>query len=254
MKKITEFTIKELIRGRAKSPNDLRRIKSSVSKKLKVYFPKNIDLLKSYLNLLEKKEIKKSTAIENLLRIRSVRSLSGIVNISVLTKPFPCPGKCIFCPTEKGIPKSYVSGEPAVERAKILKYDPYLQTKKRIQALESEGHIAEKIELRIVGGTWSYYPQEYKEWFVMKCFQACNDLSLSKKYKLQDLKYQQKKNEKAKYRIVGLSVETRPDFINKKEIEHLRSLGITMVELGIQSIYDSVLKLNNRGHGIKKTI
>lgn len=254
MKKIIEFTIKKITKEKIDNQNDLRKIKSFISKKFKTCFPKNIDLLRAYLDLLEKKEIKKSLLIESLLRTRSVRSLSGIVNISVLTKPFPCPGKCIFCPTEKGIPKSYVSGEPAVERAKILEYDPYLQTKKRIQALESEGHVAEKVELRIVGGTWSYYPKKYRNWFVARCFQACNDLSNIKKTRNTGLKHQQQENEKAKYRIVGLSVETRPDFINEKEIKHLRNLGITMVELGIQSIYDNVLKINTRGHGVETII
>ena len=108
--------------------------------------------------MVENKIVGKSKIIEKLLLVRPIRSLSGIVNISVLTKPYPCPGQCIYCPTEKGIPKSYVSGEPAVERAKRLNYDPYLQVKKRIEMLENEGHPTDKIELRIVGGTWSFYP------------------------------------------------------------------------------------------------
>lgn len=114
--------------------------------------------------------------------------------------------------------------------------------------LEAEGHPTDKIELRIVGGTWSYYPKSYQNWFVKKCFDACNE----KRGK--NLKEAQKLNEKAKYRIVGLSVETRPDFVNTLEIKQLRNLGTTMVELGVQSIYDDVLKLNLRGHGIKETI
>jgi elongator complex protein 3 len=177
-----------------------------------------------------------------------VRSLSGIVNISVLTKPYPCPGKCLYCPTESNIPKSYVSGEPAVERAKALKFDPYLQVKTRIKMLKNEGHTTDKIEMRIVGGTWSYYPKKYQDWFVKRCFDACNGKTGK------NFKNAQKINEKAKNRIIGLSVETRPDFINPDEIKHLRELGATMIELGVQSIYDNVLKLNKRGHGIKETI
>jgi elongator complex protein 3 len=114
--------------------------------------------------------------------------------------------------------------------------------------LEYEGHPTDKIELRIVGGTWSFYPKKYQEWFVKRCFDACN------KRKSKTLKEAQRINEKAKHRMVGLSIETRPDFINEKEIKQLRALGATMVELGVQSIYDDVLDINIRGHKVKETI
>lgn len=198
--------------------------------------------------MVKNKSLKRNLLIENLLKTRPVRSLSGIVNISVLTKPYPCPGRCIYCPTEANIPKSYVSGEPAVERAKKLKYDPYLQVQRRIEMLEAEGHPTDKIELRIVGGTWSYYPRSYREWFVKRCFEAANEKSS------RDLLAAQRLNEKTKKKIIGLSMETRPDFINAKEIKHLRKLGATLVELGVQSIYDDVLKKNKRGHLARETI
>ncbi len=226
----------------------LAKAKRKIVKKLKVSCPTNIVLLKIYHEMVKKKKARKSAVIESLLRTRPIRSLSGIVNISVLTKPYPCPGKCLYCPQEKGIPKSYLSGEPAVERAKRLNYDPYLQVKKRIEMLGSEGHPTDKIELRVIGGTWSYYPKKYQNWFIKKSFDACN-LKIGK-----NLKDSQKLNEKAKHRIVGLSIETRPDFINPPEIRHLRNLGATMVELGVQSLYDDILKLNLRGHKVKETI
>lgn len=230
-----------------------------MSKKYKIDYPSNVELLKLYHKLSKNKIIRKKKGIENLLRTRPIRSLSGIINISVLTKPYPCPGKCFYCPTEKGIPKSYLSDEPAVERAKRLKFNPYLQVKKRIEMLKNEGHSTDKIEIRIIGGTWSYYPKKYQSWFIKECFSASNEQKSNDKIKnirtnLKELEKEQNKNEKAKYRIVGLSIETRPDFINKKEIKWLRKLGITMVELGVQSIYNDVLKLNLRGHKIKETI
>ncbi len=234
--------------SRIKNSEDLAFFKRKISKKYKIPCPSNISLLKTYHELVKNKRLKRSIKIENLLKTRPVRSLSGIVNISVLTKPYPCPGKCLYCPIEKGIPKSYVSGEPAVERAKRLNYNPYLQVKKRIEMLESEGHPTDKIELRIVGGTWSYYPKNYQRWFIKRCFEACNQKNSKTLREAQEL------NERARHRIVGLSIETRPDFINEKEIKWLRELGVTMVELGVQSIYDDVLKLNLRGHGIKETI
>lgn len=231
-----------------KTRADLDSFKREIAKKYEIPCPSNIGLLKAYHKLVKNKIVKKSPILEELLRTRPIRSLSGIVNISVLTKPYPCPGKCLYCPTEKGIPKSYVSGEPAVERAKKLNYDPYLQVRKRIEMLKLEGHPTDKIELRIVGGTWSYYPKKYQNWFIKKCFDAGNKKSSK------DLKRAQKLNEMARHRIVGLSIETRPDFINLSEIQRLRGLGVTMVELGVQSIYDDVLKINLRGHGVKETI
>ncbi|MDO8424348.1 MAG: tRNA uridine(34) 5-carboxymethylaminomethyl modification radical SAM/GNAT enzyme Elp3, partial [bacterium] len=218
--------------------------KRRASKKHKIPCPSNIELLKAYHKL----NPERSELLESLLRTRPVRSLSGIVNVSVLTKPYPCPGKCLYCPIEKGIPKSYVSGEPAVERAKRLRYNPYLQTKKRLEMLEIEGHPTDKAELRIVGGTWSYYPKRYQEWFIKRCFEACNGKTS------RSLSEAQSSNEKSEHRIVGLSVETRPDFINKEEILNLRNLGATKVELGVQSVYDKVLKKSLRGHDIMTTI
>ena len=233
--------MKELIKSEIKSGEELNFFKRKIAEKYKIPCPSNFQLLQVYQNLLKKKEIKRSKKIEEILKTRPVRSLSGIVNISVLTKPYPCPGKCIFCPIEKGMPKSYLSGEPAAERAKRLNFDPYLQTKKRIEMLKAEGHPTDKIELRIVGGTWSFYPKKYQIWFLKRCFDACNQKESK------DLKEAQRINEKAKNRIVGISIETRPDFIDEKEILRLRELGVTMVELGVQTIFDEILKKNETG-------
>lgn len=245
---ISEAIIKELVKTKVKTEEDLAVAKRKIAKQYQSPFPNNIALLKTYHELIKSKSIKPSAFIEVILRTRPIRSLSGIVNVSVLTKPYRCPGKCLYCPIEKGIPKSYVSGEPAVERAKRLNYDPYLQVKKRIEMLTSEGHPTDKIEIRIVGGTWSFYPQKYQTWFIKKCFDACNDRNSA------SINIAQKFNEKAKHRIIGLSIETRPDFITADEITKLKKMGVTMVELGVQSIYDDVLKKNLRGHGVKETI
>jgi len=240
-----------LIKSGAKTAENLAMVKRKIAKRYKIPCPSNVDLLKTYHELAQKGRIKKSPKIEKLLRTRPVRSLSGIVNISVLTKPYPCPGQCVYCPQQKGAPKSYLKNEPAVMRAILNKYDPYKQVKMRLRALKITGHPTDKIELRIIGGTWSYYPKKYQEWFIKRCFDACNSKNSTGVDSLQSL---QKRNEKAKHRIVGLSIETRPDFINEGEIKRLRELGVTMVELGVQSIYNDILKLNKRGHGVKETI
>jgi elongator complex protein 3 len=245
---ILELAIKKLLKSRIKNRAALSSFKRKIAKKYKIQCPSNIELLKAYHELLKKKRIKRIERIENLFKTRPIRSLSGIVNVSVLTKPYPCPGKCLYCPFEKGMPKSYLSGEPAAERAKRLKFNPYLQVKKRIEMLKNEGHPTDKIDLRIIGGTWSFYPQKYRSWFIKRCFDACNE-KISK-----DLRGAQKLNEKARHRMIGISVETRPDFINEKKVKFMRELGITRVELGVQSVFDDILKLNLRGHGVRETI
>jgi len=246
--KIIQNLIKELIQKPIRSESALSEFKRKVAKQYKIPLPSNQELLQAYHNLLKVKRVKPNKRLEELLRVKKIRSLSGIVNVSVLTKPYPCPGKCIYCPEQKGLPKSYLENEPAVMRALANKFDPYLQTKNRIRALKEEGHPTDKIELRIIGGTWSYYPKRYQTWFIKKCFDACNERKAS------TLKEAQKINEEASHRIVGITIETRPDFIDKEEIKRLRNLGVTRVELGVQSIYDDILELNRRGHKVEATI
>jgi len=251
----------KLILANPQTKADLNTFKRRACLDLNIAYPGNISLIKALR--LSKKSI--PAGLMDLLRVRPVRSLSGIINVSVLTKAYPCPGNCLYCPNEPGFPKSYLSGEPAAERAKLLKFNPYIQVKKRLENLATEGHSVDKIELRVIGGTWSFYPKAYQIKFIAQCFKACNDYCVgpthaeskirrSRKPANLDLEAAQKKNETAHCRIVGISVETRPDYINEKEIIRLRELGVTRVELGIQSIFDDVLELNNRGHKIDAAI
>jgi elongator complex protein 3 len=243
---LEEKIIKELMKTKIRDQEELTAFKRKISEKYKVKTLSNFELFEFYQKLLKKRRIKRSKKLERILKTRPIRSLSGIVNISVLTKPYPCPGKCIFCPTERGMPKSYLSGEPAAERAKRLKFDPYLQIKRRIEMLQFEGHHTDKIELRIVGGSFTFYPKKYQEWFVKRCFDGAN----GKKSK--NLEETQRKNERAKNRIVGISIETRPDLINEEEIRWLRNLGVTMVEIGVQSVFDEILEKNETGLNAEK--
>ncbi|MBU2539685.1 tRNA uridine(34) 5-carboxymethylaminomethyl modification radical SAM/GNAT enzyme Elp3 [Patescibacteria group bacterium] len=251
--------IPKLIKARLKTSEDLATFKRKISKEIGLSIVSNVDLLRAYHIFCHKKtphqskhgaerRSKPDRKIEFLLRKRLVRSLSGVVIVSVLTKPYPCPGKCLYCPTEKGMPKSYLSNEPAVMRAILNSFDPARQIENRLKSLSLQSHPTDKIELVIIGGTWSYLPKPYREQFIMRCFEACNNK------KSKDLETAQKINEKAKHRIIGITIETRPDYINEKEILHLRKLGVTRVELGVQSTYDDVLKFNLRGHLVKDTI
>lgn len=117
----------------------------------------------------------KSLKIMPLIKMKETRTVSGVTPVTVLTKPFPCPGKCIFCPNDVRMPKSYLSDEPGAQRALSNKFDPYLQTFNRLLAFKNTGHPTSKIEVLILGGTWSSYPIEYQIWFVKRCFDALND-------------------------------------------------------------------------------
>jgi len=144
------------------------------------------ELLREYHNLIEHNQIKLTTKQHanflNNITMKKIRTLSGVTTVTVLTKPFPCPGKCIFCPNDVRMPKSYLSSEPGAQRAETNKFDPYLQTFNRLVAYKNIGHPTDKIELIILGGTWTFYPDEYQIWFVKRCFDALNEFnSLNKK-------------------------------------------------------------------------
>lgn len=111
------------------------------------------------------------------LRMRPVRSLSGVTPVTVLTQPFPCPGRCVFCPSDVRMPKSYLSNEPGAQRAESHGFDPYRQTWHRLAAFRAIGHPVDKVELIILGGTWSFHPEDYRRWFVRRCFEAMNDFA-----------------------------------------------------------------------------
>lgn len=255
--------------------------------------------------------------------MKPVRTQSGVAPITILTKPFPCPGKCIFCPSDVRMPKSYLSDEPGAQRAERNWFDPYLQTYNRLMALENIGHSVSKAEIIVLGGTWSYYPESYQIWFIKECFRALNEFGKKdgrqkildhydflstqlkinsinvsssnpvenkntyEKFKIdgkdiiktynqtvsqlyiapekkggfdhyqtstwEELYHQQKINETAKVRSVGLVIETRPDNISQQEVIRIRKLGCTKTQIGFQSLSDDVLKKNNRGHTVSAT-
>ncbi len=181
------------------------------------------------------------------IRMKPVRTLSGVTTVTVLTKPYPCPGKCIFCPTDVRMPKSYLPDEPGAMRALENDFDPYRQVHSRIEALAAVGHPTDKIELLILGGTWSSYRRDYQEWFIKRCFDAMNEAEL------ETLPQAQVSNETAAHRNVGLVIETRPDEITPQEIAWLRHLGVTKVQMGAQSLDDRILEMNQRGHDVATT-
>lgn len=109
------------------------------------------------------------------LRRKPMRTISGVTPVTVLTKPFPCPGECIFCPSDIRMPKSYLSDEPGAQRAEQNSFDPYLQTYVRLQTYYNMGHPTDKIEVIVLGGTWSFYPETFQIWFTKRIFDALHD-------------------------------------------------------------------------------
>jgi elongator complex protein 3 len=201
------------------------------------------------------------------LRLRPVRTLSGVTPVTLLTRPFPCPGRCVFCPTDARMPKSYLSDEPGAQRALANRFDPYLQTWNRLRAYRDIGHPTAKVELIVLGGTWSAYPSPYQRWFVARALEAATDFGAgrdgradagpgphaSEAASWEALLRAQRENERAGARCVGLSLETRPDHVTPEEALRLRRLGATKIQLGVQSLSDAVLAANRRGHDVAAT-
>ncbi|NWG35275.1 MAG: tRNA uridine(34) 5-carboxymethylaminomethyl modification radical SAM/GNAT enzyme Elp3 [Chloroflexi bacterium] len=213
-------------------------------------------LVTIYHEMVAAGEIKEDPHLLERIRMKPMRTLSGVTTVTVLTKPYPCPGKCIFCPTDVRMPKSYLPDEPGAMRAVEHQFDPYAQVRSRIEQLQSLGHPTDKIELLILGGTWSSYRRDYQEWFVKRCFDAMNginDEGLKGAGSVVDLSHVHSINETAPHRNVGLVIETRPDEITPDEIRWLRHLGVTKVQMGAQSLDDRILELNKRGHDVECT-
>lgn len=260
--KIVQKLIEDLERSREKKSyknrNEFELAKKRICGEFNIKPVLNSKLIKAYQQLLEKNLIRKNANFEKLTIARATRTISGVTPITVLTKPYKCPGQCIYCPHETNMPVSYLSNEPAAQRAKGLKFNPYKQVQYRIKALEANGHTVDKIELLVLGGSWNAYTRNYQNNFIAKCFQAANDYGNKKtkeqRNKRTNLKKELKRNEKTKYRIIGETLETRPDLLNQNEIIAMRNQGCTRIQMGVQHTDDQILKKIKRGHTQKEII
>lgn len=275
-----------------------------------------------------------------VIRIKPRRTASGVATITVITKPWPCSGDCVFCPSDLRMPKSYLHDELACARAEQNRFDPYLQVSSRLTALSQMGHATDKIELIVLGGTWTDYPEDYQVWFMSELFRALNDDAVADeaanpmlrrscgrggaeaamravpdgclprgvaarraRYRecflakdaealaqrraglqagidaghgggrgrynaavkelygagsawgramswqsgsWEELERQQRVNERARHRVVGLVIETRPDAVTARSLRTIRRLGCAKVQMGVQSIDQRVLDVNER--------
>ncbi len=203
--------------------------------------------------LLHVPEEKKESLIQ-ILRLKPMRTASGVSPVAVMTSPADCPhGVCIYCPggVENDSPQSYTGHEPAALRAGQHEFDPYLQTYNRLKQYREIGHPTDKIDLIIMGGTFPARPIEYQDSFILGCFKALNGGQPGKgdaDSSNLDLETAHLLNETASHRCVGLTIETRPDRCLSPEIKQIQRLGGTRVELGVQTTIDHILDGIKRGH------
>lgn len=215
------------------TPENLEDYRRTWAKKLKK-MPKNSEI----------RPLLSDPELVEMMKTRGVRTESGVAPFAVMMKPFHCPGTCIYCPLEEGMPKSYLSDEPAAQRAKTLNFDPYEQVVGRLGQLKETGHLTNKIDLIVIGGTFSAYPDDYKREFFKGMYDGVNGFvsgSLEEAIKF---------NETAQRRIVGISVETRPDWVSEEEIKIWRRMGVTKVQLGVQAFDDLIMRKIDRGHSL----
>lgn len=196
------------------------------------------------------------------LQMKPRRTASGVATITVITKPWPCANRCVYCPDDERMPKSYLSDEPACQRAERNLFHPYLQVASRLRTLHQMGHATDKVELIVLGGTWLDYPTDYRRWFIGELFCALNDRDEAREaalaepndfvaageatFSMAQIENLHHENEIAAHRVVGLVVETRPDTVSAAALADLRALGCTKIQLGVQSIDDDILRKNGR--------
>ena len=186
--------------------------------------------------------------IAPLLRVKPSRTASGVAVVAAMTMPHACPhGVCVYCPGGPtwGTPQSYLGSEPAAMRGAQFAYDPYRQTRARVEQLRATGHPTDKIDFIVLGGTFTNFPESYREVFVKGCYDGLNGFEGS------TLAVAMRANETAENRMIGLTIETKPERFPNHDMEHAMRLGTTRVEFGVQSTFDDVLKRVNRGHTVQ---
>ncbi len=221
---------------------DANRLKIRTTGKYQLEeIPSNADLI----CLLTPKETKRLLPI---LRRKTTRTISGVIVIATMTKPYPCPQPepCAYCPggPAQGSPQSYTGHEPAAMRGSQNNFDPYLQVMSRIEQLTAIGHKVDKVELIIMGGTFPATPPEYQVWFVQRCLDAITGKASN------SLDEAKANAEVSKTRNVGITVETRPDWAKQPHVDAMLEMGVTRIELGVQNPDDEIYRLVGRTHTV----
>jgi len=260
--------------------NDYNKIIKTLSKKHKIK-PSIVSMNYYYRKMVSEKEIKINIIFENFNKGKQCRTNSGITQITVLTSPTPndkdfsCEHDCYYCPKQPGYPRSYIGktykgdpknkiflnddepndGEPAVLRGEENNWIAVNQMWDRMSVLLLCGINVDKLEVSILGGTWGSYPENYRDVFIRDIYYAANTFYIDsdKRRSVLTLEEEIKINETALVRIIGLTLETRPDHVTKKEILLLRKYNCTRVQIGVQHTDKKILSKINRGCYVEDT-
>jgi elongator complex protein 3 len=229
------------------SPDDVNRVKVRVAAKYRL---ERIPSNPAIIAFLQSDEERRK--LLPVLRRKTTRTVSGVTVVAVMTQPYPCPQPepCAYCPGGPpfGVPQSYTGFEPAAMRGLQNAFDPYLQVRSRIGQLEAIGHVVDKVELIIMGGTFPATPEAYQTWFVKRCLDAISGVDS------QNLEEAKRVAETSRIRNVGITVETRPDWAKEQHVDRMLDMGVTRVELGVQNPDDEIYRLVGRRHTVQDVI
>lgn len=191
-----------------------------------------------------------------LLKGKPIRTASGIAVVAVMAKPHRCPhiaytgNICVYCP---GGPdsdfeystQSYTGYEPTSMRAIRARYNPYLQTRDRVEQLQRLGHDTDKVEFIVMGGTFLSLPKDYRDYFIRNLHDALSGHSSN------SVEEAVRYSEQSKAKCIGITIETRPDYCLEPHLKDMLIYGCTRIEVGIQSIFEDVARDTNRGHNVE---
>lgn len=237
--------IEEISRDRIRSPAEFERRKIQLCRQYRMdSIPPNSEFLARTPGMLMEKVLP-------IVRLKPSRTISGIAALAVMTSPYNCPhGTCVYCPggVDNNSAQAYTGKEPAARRAAMNDFDPFRQAKSRIDQFNAIGHSTNKIDLIIMGGTFTSRTPEYQEWFIRRTFDAMNGRAAGSMEEAHAL------NEVGQNRCIGMTIETRPDQLSEMQIRSILGMGATRVEIGVQAVFDEVLKRANRAHDVSSVI
>ncbi|CAG5124314.1 unnamed protein product, partial [Candidula unifasciata] len=247
---VTDIISELIVADRDKKDVDLNKLKTRISSKYNMASqPRLVDIIAAVPQEYKKVLLPK-------LKAKPVRTASGIAVVAVMCKPHRCPhiamtgNICVYCP---GGPdsdfeystQSYTGYEPTSMRAIRARYNPYLQTRHRVEQLQQLGHSVDKVEFIVMGGTFMSLPEDYRDDFIRNLHDALSGHSSS------NVQEAVKFSEKSTVKCIGITIETRPDYCLKKHLSDMLKYGCTRLEIGVQSVYEDVARDTNRGHTVR---
>ena len=263
MDEACRIIIEDIINGKITTRRELEVEKRQLCR------DRNLKKFMSNSVILEHASLEEKKIVSNLLKKKPTRTISGVAIVAVMCHPHQCPhGRCYYCPESDIAPPSYTGEEPAALRGRMFKFHPYVQCYNRLKQLHKVGHPIDKVELIIMGGTFPSKDICYQEWFVSQCLKAMSDFGVIlenireiddiESFNKEDLlKYPpysnnalktyppndyvliddiQRINESSKVRCIGMTFETRPDYCKEPHVDRMLKMGVTRVELGVQTI------------------